>query len=224
MSPEHVRLLGTKGDVSTLDAWLAAVDARDRDRLRAELMGAGMRGASVHQRYRIPLSGGSTRWVETTGRSVADSGGELAGFSFDISARAEAEQRAAMLARAIDQSPVGVVITDPDGTIEYVNPRMLDICGYRREDLIGENPRVFKTGHMQAEAYSDLWRTIAAGQTWTGRMLNQGAHGEWWAELKIAPVVDGDGIVTHYIGLQEDVTDRVRLEESLKRAREAPEV
>jgi PAS domain S-box-containing protein len=138
----------------------------------------------------------------------------------DATKRFEAEQRMRQLQRAVEQSPVSVVITDTTGRIEYVNPHFTQLTGYTLDEALDQNPRILKTGHTPPEVYAELWRTIAAGHEWHGEFLNRKKNGEvYWEDAHIGPVTDADGRVTHYVAVKEEITSRKRTEEELQQSR-----
>ncbi len=113
------------------------------------------------------------------------------------------------LSLAIEQSRVGVMITDTAGCIEYVNPACAAITGYTADELRGADPRVFKSGETPAEVYAEMWENIQAGRTWQGVVRNRRRDGSlYWESLQISPLVDADGRATHYLGIKEDISDR----------------
>jgi PAS domain S-box-containing protein len=121
------------------------------------------------------------------------------------------------LSRAVEQSPSMAMITDVYGNIEYVNPKFTEITGYQADELIGENPRLFKTDMTSAETYRDLWRTISSGHVWRGEFLNRKKNGElYWESASIAPVFDEAGTITHFVAVKEDITSRKRAEEEIE--------
>ena len=124
---------------------------------------------------------------------------------------------AQILRRAWELSQSVLVVTDPSGNIEYVNPSFERVTGYAAADVLGKNPRILKAGNQGPEVYADLWRTISAGGTWAGRLQNRRKDGSfYWESLTIAPVCDGEGRILHYIAVKKDVT----AEEELQMANE----
>lgn len=108
---------------------------------------------------------------------------------------------------AIEQSPVSVVITDPDGSIEYVNQRFVSISGYEKSEVLGKNPRILNHGLTPKAVYERLWSALARGQAWSGEFLNTRKDGSTYTELAtIAPVHDEQGKVVHYVAVKEDIT------------------
>ncbi|MGE5514276.1 MAG: EAL domain-containing protein [Bacteroidota bacterium] len=116
----------------------------------------------------------------------------------------------------VRQSPVSVVITDLGGRIEYVNPKFVETTGYTPEDVIGRNTRMLKSGLTSPETYRDLWATITAGHEWRGTFQNRRKDGSlFWEAVLISPIRDGDGRMTHYVAIKEDITLRKQYEAQL---------
>ncbi|CEG55528.1 sensor domain-containing protein [Legionella fallonii] len=121
------------------------------------------------------------------------------------------------LTRALEQSPVLVLITDKVGTIEYANAKVLEQTGYGTEELLGQNPRILQSGHTPAETYQLMWKQLHQGQEWRGELLNKNKQGElFWVSAIISPLRDeGEGI-THYLAVMEDISQKKSYEEMLK--------
>ena len=135
----------------------------------------------------------------------------------DVTAEHEKEIELLKLSGAIESSPTSVVITDLDGTIEYVNPKFSEITGYSLEEAVGKNPRILKTDRTPAETHMDLWNTITDGKIWHGRFVNRKKNGElYWEEAWISPISNPKGKPTHYVAVKEDITRRVIAEEKLQ--------
>jgi len=137
-------------------------------------------------------------------------------------------QNQLMLKQAIEASPVAVVITDHKGRIEYVNPNVVKITGYTLEELIGQNPRVLKSGLQSAEFYAEMWATLSMGKQWNGELCNKKKNGEfYWESASITPVKGPTDEVMHYIAVKKDITERksfIRELEDAKRVAEAASV
>ena len=119
------------------------------------------------------------------------------------------------LAAAVEQSADAIVITDAFGTIQYVNPAFTLMTGFSGEEVVGRNPRVFKSGRYSAAFYQELWHTISSGQVWHGELINRRKDGTCYTEdMKIAPVRDCHGEIVSYIAIKRDVTERRAAEEA----------
>jgi diguanylate cyclase (GGDEF)-like protein/PAS domain S-box-containing protein len=135
----------------------------------------------------------------------------------DISDRAVTYRRIRTLSRAVEQSPVSVVITDPVGRVEYVNPKFTEVTGYSLAEVIGRTPSLLKSGAHPDEFYRELWTTLSAGREWRGEFLNETKDGRRiWESASISPVLGPDGAVLHYVAVKEDITDRKEQEERIR--------
>lgn len=131
----------------------------------------------------------------------------------EIAEREHAETQLRIISQAVTHAPVSIVITDATGTIVYVNPYFSRISGYAPEEVIGQNPRVLKSGAMDESLYQEMWATIRAGNIWRGELLNKGKQSQlFWESLSISPLLDDQGAITHYVGVKEDIGDRKELE------------
>jgi PAS domain S-box-containing protein len=131
----------------------------------------------------------------------------------DITERKRTEDKLRQLSRAVEQSPASIVITNPAGDIEYVNPKFVEVTGYTLAEALGKNPRILKSGEKSPEAYRELWQTISAGQEWHGEFHNKKKNGGlYWESASISPIRDPAGRVTHYVAVKEDITARKQTE------------
>ena len=136
----------------------------------------------------------------------------------DITARKQAEAERVRLMTAVEQAAEAVVITDLEGRIEYVNPAFTAITGYGRAEALGQSMRLLKSGEHPPEFYSQLWKTILAGQVWQGEVTNRRKDGRLYPEeMSIAPVRDARGAISHFIAVKQDVTEKKRVEEELRK-------
>ena len=132
-------------------------------------------------------------------------------------AEAMINNRPHLFFNAVEQSVEAVMITNAQGIIEYVNPAFTRITGYAREEALGQNPRVLKSGKHDPEFYQQLWKTITNGEIWSGELINRRKDGSFYTEeMHIAPVHNARGEVTHFIATQQDVTTRRQLEQQLQ--------
>lgn len=134
-------------------------------------------------------------------------------------ARSETEDTLRTLYRAIEQAADLVLITDSSGTIEYVNPAFEKLTGYSRSEVIGQTPRILKSGEQGSDVYRELWQTILAGEIYRGVVVNRKKNGESFiVEKTITPVRNSDGQVAHFISNDRDISERRRLETALFQA------
>ena len=133
--------------------------------------------------------------------------------------RDTAEELLRKLSSAVEQSADTVLITDHEGTIEYVNPAFEALTGYPRGELIGNTPRLLKSGEQGSETYQELWRTLLSGEVYRGIFVNRRKNGElYYAEESICPIRNAAGQITHFIANGRDLTERRRLEGQLVQA------
>jgi PAS domain S-box-containing protein len=137
----------------------------------------------------------------------------------DVTAARKAEEAQKRLATAIDQATEGVVITDTEGAIHYVNPAMSRITGYSAEELIGANPRILKSGEHDSIFYAQLWDTIKSGKIWSGRFINRKKNGQlYYEDATISPVKDTSGAIVNFVAVKRDITEHLELSKQLVQA------
>ena len=131
------------------------------------------------------------------------------------------EEELLKFSHVVAQSPSAIIITDTNGSIEYVNPKFTEITGYTIEEVIGKNPRFLKSGKTTPEEYAYLWDTISSGMEWRGEFCNKKKNGEFfWEYASISPVHHFNGTISHYVAIKEDITERKRAEEALLESEE----
>jgi two-component system cell cycle sensor histidine kinase/response regulator CckA len=153
--------------------------------------------------------------------STADIDGRriVQGIYRDLTGRKKMEEQLHKFQRAVEQSSLAVTITDTQGVIEYVNPRFTQITGYAAAEALGQTPRLLKSGETPPAKYAQLWRTITAGESWQGRFHNRKKSGGlYWALVSIWPVRDARGTLTHFLGIEEDISERLNLEAHLRQS------
>lgn len=137
----------------------------------------------------------------------------------DVTERKKTELRLLQLHKAVEQSPVSVLITDIHGNIEYVNPRFTNLTGYGLDEVIGKNPRIVQSGNTSLETYDEMWKTIRSGKVWRGEVWNKKKNGAPYCEVEIiAPVIDNEGVIVNYIAIKEDVTAQKESDAKLREA------
>jgi PAS domain S-box-containing protein len=171
-------------------------------------------GPTIHELEMVSKDGRRVP-LEVSIRFICDEGLPIAiqGIARDITERKRAEEQLRKLSQAVEQSPACVVITDPSGNIEYVNPKFTQLTGYTLEEALGKNPRILKSGETPPEVYKQLWETITSGREWRGEFHNKKKNGElYWESASISPVRDTRGAITHFLAVKEDITERKRAE------------
>ncbi|MCX7735797.1 MAG: PAS domain S-box protein [Candidatus Kapabacteria bacterium] len=135
----------------------------------------------------------------------------------DITERKIKELKLLEYKQMIEQSPNSIVITDLKGNIKYVNPKFSQLTGYTKEDVIGKNPRILKSGLQGREFYENLWNTILSGNIWRGEFCNKKKNGElYWEQASICPIKDRNGDVIQFLAIKVDITDKKYQEEYIK--------
>ena len=162
---------------------------------------------------------GGTVTLRTSKVPLRDQAGQvigILGIYEDITALKANELRLRKLSLAMEQSPESVIITGLDARIEYVNEAFVQIAGYSREEVIGKNPRILKSGNTPRETYCSMWATLSSGQTWKGEFRNQRKDGSEYIEFAIiTPLRQADGSVSHYVAVKEDITEKKRIGQEL---------
>jgi len=125
----------------------------------------------------------------------------------DITERKRTEESLRQLSLAVEQSPSSIIITDIDSKIEYVNAAFVKATGYSAKEAVGKSPRMLSSGNTQKEIYDDLWAHLGRGEVWKGELINRRKDGgEYIESAWISPVRQPDGSVTHYLSINEDIT------------------
>lgn len=142
----------------------------------------------------------------------------------DITEKLRAQEEVVKLSRAVEQSPVAIVITNTEGLIEYVNPKYEELTGYKFEEVKGKKTNVLRSGHTTKDEYRRLWETIISGNEWRGEFHNRKKNGElFWASTSISPIKNGGGEVKFYLAIKEDITERKELMNELIHAKDKAE-
>lgn len=137
----------------------------------------------------------------------------------EISQRTKMQRRQNRLVTAIESAIEPIIITSTAGKIIYINPAFTTLTGYSRQEAIGRNPRLLKSGHQDDLFYRDMWQTITAGRGWAGRFINKKKDGTiFHDETTIAPVKDKEGKVLNFVAVKRDITKEIELEAQLRQA------
>lgn len=148
----------------------------------------------------------------------------LKGVNIDITEKKEAEKQLRLLSISIEQSPVSMVITDVNGTIEYINPSFTKTTGYTKEEAMGKNPRVLKSGIHDTSFYEEMWKTLLSGQSWIGEVQNRKKNGDlYWENAIISPILNTNGEIIHFVAAKEDITEKKTLYSDLIKEKEHAE-
>ena len=130
----------------------------------------------------------------------------------------ETAANAVVITTALETAANAVVITDGKGIILWVNPAFTSLTGYPSKEVLGKNPRLLKSGKHDRQFYQNLWTTLLTGRTWRGDFTNRRKDGSLYQdEHTITPVRSKEGVITHFIAIMNDVTERKRAEQHLVR-------
>ena len=118
------------------------------------------------------------------------------------------------LSNAVEQTADAVFITDRNGIIEYINPAFEMVTGFSRAEVLGNTPRILKSGEMPQGFYEKLWKTILNGKAFQGQTINRKRDGsKLIVEQTITPMKDQAGQITHFVSLLKDVTETIHFQE-----------
>ena len=171
---------------------------------------------------RYVRKGGEIIWADTAVSAIRDADGQYratVGVVRDITHIKQSEEARVLLDAAVEQAAEAIVVTDAAGTIKYVNPAKERISGYSREELLGKNTRILKSGEHDAAFYRNLWDTVTAGNVWSGRFVNRRKDGLLYhEEATISPVKDASGKIVNYVAVKRDITEHLELSKQLQQA------
>jgi len=209
--------------VSGAATWKTIIHPDDLERVKEAFRKAAReKSSTLRMEYRIRRKDGGLRWVEDRRQLFFEESGAFAkvdGLLLDITERKRWEEELTRLRMAVDQAAEAIVVTDPGGAIEYVNPSFEGITGYSREEALGRNLRILKSGKHDAAFYRTLWDTLLRGEVWKGRFVNRRKDGSLYdEEATISPVRDASGKVVNFVAVKKDVTREVVLEKQIRTA------
>lgn len=192
------------------------VDAERRDQF-LELLNSRCEVKDFEVRFR--RRDGSIQWIRMSAHPFLDAQGNLLyidGIMQNITRQKEIEETLSKLSLAVEQSPVTIVITDTRGLIEFVNPKFEQLTGYSRHEVLGKTLAFLKSDYNTPDMYRKLWETLQEGRIWEGEFVNRKKNGELFSErATISPIKNRNGVVTHYLAIKEDITERKKLEAQL---------
>ncbi|HEY3548354.1 MAG TPA: PAS domain S-box protein [Propionicimonas sp.] len=223
---EAVLITGPAGDIEYVNPAFERLAGRDLDALvghRPDVLDSSQPHAVFEAMWRTVSSGaawhgdlahrrpdGEVRIAEASVSPVRGISGRIAGYvavERDVTPERALEAERGRLVAAVEQTSDSVIIADIAGTIEYVNPAFERVSGFRREEVVGRNPRILKSGSQSEGIYRAMWRSLAQGQTWTGPLVNRRKDGSLFEEeATISPIRGADGAVSGYVAVKRDVT------------------
>lgn len=187
------------------------------ERIGKELYSAIQKKGIAFARTRLKRSDGEYRDVELMAKPLVSDVlyADTVVVVQDITERKRTEEKLIRQQQAIEQTSECIVISDSDGTIQYVNPAFEQITGYTHDEVVGRNPRILKSGLHDAAFYKEMWKTLMRGDTWKGRLVNRKKNGTLYTEeATISPVRDvSSGKTVNYVAVKSDITEKIKLEE-----------
>ena len=182
------------------------------------------KGSMEPREVKVVRRDGTRFFVLVSAQEIRDTSGKVLfnrANHIDITDRKRAEASQLLQTAALESTVNGVVITDTSGTIAWVNTAFTKMTGYSFSEVMGENPKILKSGIHDEAFYKDLWEKIAAGDVWKGEVTNKRKDGTLYTEeMSITPVHNDFGTVTHFVAIKQDITERKQTEESLKNSEE----
>lgn len=207
-------LLGHSADEIIGQPATAFVVAADQARLEEKLAELPEQGYAEGE-FELLCADGSTRLVWRRLRATHERGIFTGGvaYSRDITERMTAVRQISTLARALEQSPVAILITDATGRIEYLNFGFSELTGYSYDEAMGQPFSQIKGVDPEADTFQEMWQTITAGEEWQGELQSRSKEGElYWEALTIAPMFNPQGGITNFVAIQEEITERKQRE------------
>ncbi len=184
----------------------------------AEIMSTGTERLNYEEPQTGP--GGTVNWLRTSKVPLRDADGTIIGVLGtyeDITARKELEQERMRLTAAINQSAEAIVVMDPIGMVQYVNPAFERVTGYTREEALGKNLAIIKSGRHDDQFYKGIWETIEAGRSWRGRIINRHKDASFYTvEAAFSPVRDNNDKIINYVVTIRDVTQEIEMESHMR--------
>jgi sigma-B regulation protein RsbU (phosphoserine phosphatase) len=142
----------------------------------------------------------------------------------DLTERKQAEKQLKTQATAMESAENAIVITDPEGYIQWVNPSFTKLTGYASDEVIGQLPNLLKSGKHEDAFYKQMWDTILEGKVWKGEINNKKKDGAlYFEEMTITPVLDHEGEIGQFVAIKQDISERKRLEEIMIKAKKRME-
>ncbi len=138
----------------------------------------------------------------------------------DVTEKMKAKHQVRLLIQSIEQSPVGIVITNPEGFVEFANSRMFEITGYTKSETIGKLSKVLHSNGNDKKIQRRIWSIIRAGEIWKGEIEDRKKDGsEYWSRIAISPILDEEEVIKHYVMVYEDVSEQKKMLSELIKAK-----
>lgn len=212
-SDEAKRIYGFAADTENFTTEEVESCIVERKQVHQALIDLIEKGLPYNLEFEVhPQDGSPARFITSIAELQRDSHGKpekVTGVIIDVTDRVKSEEDLRLLKAAAEAAANGIVITDREGSITWVNPAFTELTGYPITDVLGKNPRILRSGKQNAGFYKDLWDTIAAGEKWHNELINRRADGSLYTEeMTISPVFQKSGEVGHFIAIKQDVSER----------------
>ncbi len=210
-------------EVATVEAWTRRAYGLNQARVMAGITRIyGMDERVDEGEFTITCKDGSQRvwnFSSTPLGQFPDGRRGAITIAVDVTERRRAERQLHLQSSALDAAANGIVVTDINGLVEWANPAFSQLTGYPLHEALGKNPReLVKSGKHDLAFYENMWNTILAGNVWRGELINQRKNGTLYIEEEaITPVWDGNGQITHFIAIKQDITERKQAEQERER-------
>ena len=194
------------------------VDQSERDRRKENFSRTFINGVVGGQgEGEIIIKDGSKRLIGWSSTLSYDSQQIAVSITFigtDITEQKYVENELRKASQAIEQSPNTVMITDTSGHIVYTNPKFTELTGYKKDEVLGKNPKILQSGETDKNEYQALWQALKNGSEWVGEFHNKKKNGElYWESARISAIKDSSGVISHYLAVKEDITEKKQLED-----------
>ena len=208
----------------TQAAFIELIHPQDRDKVKEAYQHSIQTRKPYEILHRVILHNGKTKYLKERAETTFTKEGKplrSIGAVQDITKEYLANQEISRVLSAFERSNISVVITDLDGNIEYVNPSWCKLTGYSKEELIGQNPRIVKSGYISDETYKKMWHELTHGRVWNSELKNRAKDGsEFWEDSTIMPSFDSEGNIDGYISFKLEISDKIHLRQELKEQEE----
>jgi len=198
------------------------IHPEDRQRVWDTIQAAVKAKQPFTTSYRLRPINGEDRYVWAAGAGVFDAEGRLTaleGYIGDVTEHRRTEAQLRLQSAALESAANAIVITNRKGEIIWVNSAFVELTGYSAAETVGHTPSILKSGKHDAGFYSEMWRTVSAGNVWRGEIINRRKDGRLYTErMIITPVRDALGSIGHFVAIKEDITEHRRLQEQFLQA------
>jgi len=216
------RLIGIEPDTfnRTFDSFAEHIHPDDRQRATAAITQAAETENRFQTEYRLQCEDNTQIWVESRGEVYGEDNESkrMVGIVTDITERKDREAELTRKVEAMEEAPIGIILTDPDqddNPMVYANERFCELTGYEESDILGRNCRFIQGPETDSEPVAEMRDAIENGEPVSTMLRNYRKDGTiFWNHVRIAPIRDDDGNISSWAGFQEDVTERIERDEN----------